>query len=89
MLSPLLPYLVKLHVDPIFFGCLFVINMEMALCTPPIGMNVFVIGGMVREVPMYSIFKGVFPFVIMMAVITALVIIFPQLALYIPNHMGH
>jgi C4-dicarboxylate transporter DctM subunit len=83
------PVLVKLHVDPIFFGCLFVINMEMALCTPPIGMNVFVIGGMVREVPMYSIFKGVFPFVIMMAVITALVIIFPQLALYIPNHMGH
>jgi tripartite ATP-independent transporter DctM subunit len=86
----ILPILMKLHVDPVFFGCLFVINMEMALITPPIGMNVFVIGGMVKEVPMYSIFKGVWPFIIMMAAVTALVIIFPQLALYVPSLMvGH
>jgi C4-dicarboxylate transporter DctM subunit len=82
------PVVVSIGIDSILFGCLFVINMEMALVTPPIGMNVFVIGGMVKEVPMYDIFRGVFPFIIAMAVCSALVIAFPQLALFIPNHMG-
>jgi C4-dicarboxylate transporter DctM subunit len=82
------PVMVAIGIDPILFGCLFVINTEMALITPPIGVNVFVISGMVREVPMYTIFRGIVPFLIMMGVCTALVIAFPQLALFIPNHMG-
>jgi C4-dicarboxylate transporter, DctM subunit len=83
------PVIKAIGVDPILFGCLFVINMEMALITPPIAMNVFVISGMVKEVPMYTIFKGVYIYLAAMAVCTALVIIFPQLALFIPSHMGH
>ena len=82
------PVVTGMGIDPILFGCLFVINMEMALVTPPIGMNVFVIAGMVKEVPMYTVFRGVWPFIVAMAVATALVIAFPQLALFIPNHMG-
>lgn len=81
------PLMTAIGIDPILFGCLFVINVEMALITPPIGVNVFVISGMVREVPMYTIFRGIIPFLIMMAICTALVITFPQLALFLPNHM--
>ena len=81
------PIVMSLGIDPILFGTLFVIVMEMALVTPPIGMNVFIMGGMVEDVPMYTIFRGVLPFVILIAIVAVLVLIFPQLALYLPNHM--
>jgi len=61
--------------------------LEMGLITPPVGMNVFVIAGMARDVPMYAIFKGVWPFVIAMAACVAILIAFPQVALFLPNHM--
>lgn len=84
------PLMMAIGIDPILFGCLFVINIEMALITPPIGVNVFVLSGMVREVPMYTVFRGIIPFLLMMVLCIALVIAFPQLALFIPDHMvGH
>ena len=81
------PIVTSLGIDPILFGTLFVIVMEMSLVTPPIGMNIFVMGGMIEDVPMYTIFRGVLPFVILIAIVAALVLIFPQLALFLPNHM--
>jgi TRAP-type C4-dicarboxylate transport system permease large subunit len=60
---------------------------EMALVTPPIGMNVFVISGMVKDVPMYTIFKGIFPFIAAMAVCLIIIIAFPQIALFLPQSM--
>ena len=50
-------------------------------------MNVFVIAGMARDVPMYTIFRGIWPFVFAMVVCIALLIVFPQIALFLPKHM--
>ena len=81
------PIIVALEFNPVWFGILYVINSEMGLITPPIGMNVFVVGGMAKDVPMYTIFKGVLPFVGAMAICTALIIIFPEIALFLPSTM--
>lgn len=83
------PIITRLGIDPILFGTLFVLTMEMSLVTPPIGMNIFVMGGMIPDVPMYAIFRGVLPFVMIIAFMVLLVMMFPQLALFLPNHMIH
>jgi len=83
----LYPLVLGLGFNPIWFGVLIVIMMEMGMITPPIGMNVFVIKGIARDVPMYAIFEGAFPFVIAMAVCVAIIIAFPQIALFLPNAM--
>jgi len=81
------PVVLAIGVDPIFFGVLMVIMMEMGLITPPIGMNVFAMAGVARDISMYTIFRGVFPFVLAMAVCVAILIAFPQIALFLPNAM--
>ncbi|UCG65720.1 MAG: TRAP transporter large permease [Deltaproteobacteria bacterium] len=81
------PIIRALGFDPVWFGILFTINSEMALITPPIGMNVFVVAGVVEDIPVYEIFKGIVPFVVAMAICTALIIAFPQIALFLPNTM--
>jgi len=81
------PIITRLGIDPILFGTLFVLTMEMSLVTPPIGMNIFVMGGMIPDVPMYAIFRGVLPFVFIIAFMVLLVMMFPQLALFLPNHV--
>lgn len=81
------PLVLNLGFNPVWFGILFTLNVEMALITPPIGINVFIISGIARDIPMYTIFKGVLPFLGAMAVCTALVIAFPQIALFLPSTM--
>jgi C4-dicarboxylate transporter DctM subunit len=83
----LFPIIVTLGFDPIWFGVITVIMLEMGLITPPIGMNVFVIAGMAQDIPMYTIFRGIWPFVIAMTVCIALLIAFPQIALFLPYAM--
>ena len=73
--------------DPIWFGVVAVIVIEMGMITPPVGLNVFVIRSVARDVPMATIFRGVMPFLGAMAVCLLLVVIFPQIALLIPNTM--
>jgi C4-dicarboxylate transporter DctM subunit len=82
-----LPLLINQGFDLIWFGVVYVIMCEMALITPPIGMNVFVISGIAKDVPMYKIFRGIVPFLIALVVCEILVIAFPQLALFLPNSM--
>ncbi|MFY0677319.1 MAG: TRAP transporter large permease [Neptuniibacter sp.] len=67
--------------DPIWFGIIAVITVELGLITPPVGMNVFVIKSVAPDIPIKEIFKGVFPFVISDLVRLALIIAFPVLAL--------
>ncbi|MBB4302529.1 tripartite ATP-independent transporter DctM subunit [Rhodobium orientis] len=67
--------------DPIWFGVISVITVELGLITPPVGMNVFVIKTVAPEVPIREIFKGVFPFVLSDMVRLGLLILFPWLAL--------
>ncbi|MFH1491017.1 MAG: TRAP transporter large permease [Pseudomonadota bacterium] len=82
------PLVLDLGFDPIWFGVIITLVMEMSLITPPVGMNVFIISGIARDVPMYTIFRGVLPFWVAMLVCIILLILFPQLALFLPQTMG-
>jgi len=84
----LLPVTVQLGIDPIWFGVFVVIMAELALITPPIGANVFIMRRVAPEVPMEEIFRGVFPFVLGELVVLALLIQFPDLALWLVERMG-
>ncbi len=75
------PLIVTAGFDPIWFGIVAVITVELGLITPPVGMNVFVIKSVALEIPIGQIFKGVLPFVLSDLVRLALLILFPALAL--------
>ena len=81
------PVIIALGYDPIWFGVIMVVVLEMGLISPPVGVNVFVVKGIARDVPMGQIFAGIIPFWIAMIVCTAILIAFPQIALYLPNTM--
>lgn len=85
--TPLIfPVVVALGFDPIWFGVVFCINVELALITPPVGMNLFIIKGITDE-KMIDIIKGVFPYFFIMIGMLILVMVFPQLSLWLPNVM--
>jgi C4-dicarboxylate transporter DctM subunit len=79
------PVIKNLGFDPIWFGVIVVILMEMGLITPPVGLNVYAISGIARDIPMATIFRGIVPFLGAMAVCLLLIILFPQIALFLPN----
>ena len=81
------PIIISLGYDPIWFGVIAVIVIEMGMITPPVGINVFVVKGIAPDVPMASIFAGVLPFWIAMLIALGLIIAFPEIALIIPNSM--
>ncbi|MDT3677632.1 MAG: TRAP transporter large permease subunit [Burkholderiaceae bacterium] len=76
----LIPIVSAFGWDLIWFGIILTINMEMALITPPVGLNLFVVQGVVRDVPLEKIIRGTLPYVLIMVGVLALVAIFPQLA---------
>ncbi|MBT9382878.1 TRAP transporter large permease [Pseudooceanicola sp. CBS1P-1] len=81
------PVIVALGFDPIWFGVIAVIVIEMGMITPPVGLNVFVVKNVARSVPLATVFQGVTPFLIAMIVCILLIILFPDIALIIPNSM--
>jgi tripartite ATP-independent transporter DctM subunit len=81
------PLILKMGFDPIWFGVLITVLIEMGLITPPVGVNVFVIAGVAKDVPMYSIFRGIVPFLFAMLVLIVLLLIFPGLATFLPSTM--
>ncbi len=81
------PIITALGFDPIWFGVLIVLVFEMALITPPVGMIVYVVQG-VTKMPMEEVFRGNMPFLVAMVVALALIIIFPEIALWLPRTMG-
>ncbi len=81
------PLIVELGFDPIWFGVLIVIIIEIGLITPPVGVNVFVVKGIAGDVPLRHIFAGVIPFWIAMIVCILILIAFPDIALFLPNTM--
>jgi tripartite ATP-independent transporter DctM subunit len=83
------PMMMNLGFDPIWFGVVITLFMEMSLITPPVGMNVFVISGVARDVPMAVIFRGILPFFLAMVVCLVLLILAPQIALFLPGTMSH
>lgn len=82
-----IPIIQALQFDLIWFGVIMVIVLEMGLISPPVGINVFVVKGLVPDVPMSQIFKGILPFWVAMLICVIMLIIFPEIALYIPNTM--
>ena len=81
------PVVQTLGFDPIWFGVVIVLITEMGVITPPVGINVYVVYGVARDVPLEKIFRGVFPMLISLIVCNLLLILFPQIALWLPGLM--
>ncbi|MBN2372930.1 TRAP transporter large permease subunit, partial [bacterium] len=81
------PLAESLGFDPIWFGILIVRVVEMGMITPPIGINVYTIAGVAPDVPMQTIFRGIIPFFIADIFHVALLMIVPQVVLFLPNLM--
>ncbi len=79
------PVAMKLGFDPIWFGVIIVLVAEMGVITPPVGVNVFVIKGIAPDIPLHIIFKGIFPFLGALIILTILLMFFPQIATYLPS----
>ena len=73
--------------DPIWFGVVIVLITEMGVITPPVGVNVYVVYGVAKDVPLETIFKGVFPMLLALLLCNIILIFFPQIALYLPGLM--
>jgi len=82
------PVIKKLGFDPLWFGILFVVNMEMAYLTPPFGFNLFIMKSIVPpNIHMTDIYRSIVPFVAIQALRLIIVMIFPEIATYLPNKM--
>jgi len=81
------PLITQLGFDPIWFGVIIVMTVELGLIHPPVGMNVFVIKSVVKDVTFSSIFKGVLPFIGTDILRLIILISFPTIALWLPSHM--
>lgn len=85
------PVVTNLGYDPIWFGIIIVLVTQMGVITPPVGINVYVVYGVAQNVigrvPLESIFKGIIPFLIAIVIGTGIMILFPQIVLFLPNLM--
>ena len=81
------PIIMQLGIDPIWFGVLTVLTLEMGLISPPVGINVFIVKSVAPKVELGDIFRGVLPFWLMMVLAVALLLAFPQIVLILPNTM--
>ncbi len=81
------PVIEAMQFDPIWFGVLMVIVLEVGLITPPVGLNVFVLKAAAPGVPLSTIFRGIWPFLFAAVAAICLITIFPSIATYLPNHM--
>jgi tripartite ATP-independent transporter DctM subunit len=85
MTTPILmPIITAAGFDPIWFGVILTINMELGLITPPVGLNLFVINGITPDVKLPTILKGALPFMMCMVVAIVILCVFPELATWLP-----
>ena len=82
------PIILTLGFDPIWFGVIVVMVVELGLITPPVGMNMFVIKGIVRDVELKTIYVGVLPFCVAQLLLIAILMAFPLIATWLPGTMG-
>ncbi|BCX19722.1 MAG: C4-dicarboxylate ABC transporter [Geminicoccaceae bacterium] len=86
MTTPIiLPILVNAGFDPVWFGVILTLNMELGLITPPVGLNLFVINGIAPDVPLATVLKGALPFMLLMVVAIVILCLFPGLATWLPD----
>lgn len=88
MTTPILmPVIISAGFDPIWFGVILTINMELGLITPPVGLNLFVINGITPDVKLQTILKGAFPFMMCMVLAIVILCVFPELATWLPKKL--
>ena len=87
-LPVIFPVIVTIGFDPIWFGVLLVLMMEAGLITPPVGLNIYTIAGIAKDVPMGTIFRGALPFLLSIIATAIILTVFPQIVTYLPNLMG-
>ena len=88
MTTPILmPVITAAGFDPIWFGVVLTVNMELGLITPPVGLNLFVINGITPDVSLLTILKGAFPFMLCMVLAIVLLCLFPGLATWLPSRV--
>jgi TRAP-type C4-dicarboxylate transport system permease large subunit len=87
-LPVIFPVITALGFHPIWFGVVSVLMMEAGLITPPMGLNVFTVAGVMPDVPLETIFKGALPFLFAIILVCVILAIFPQIALVLPLMMG-
>jgi C4-dicarboxylate transporter, DctM subunit len=86
MTTPILiPVITAAGFDPIWFGVVLTINMELGLITPPVGLNLFVINGISPDIKLTTILKGAFPFMLCMVVAILILCVFPEIATWLPT----
>jgi tripartite ATP-independent transporter DctM subunit len=85
----LYPTVLSLGYDPIWFGIIVTLIVEMGAITPPVGINAYVVKGIAPGVPLEKIFKGIFPFLYAVVVVTILLIIFPQIATFLTSFVSY
>jgi len=83
----LYPLIIKMGFDGVWFGVLLVTLLNIGMCTPPVGINVYVTAGVAKDVPLMTIFRGVTPFWLAMVVGAILLVAFPQIALWLVSFM--
>jgi tripartite ATP-independent transporter DctM subunit len=81
------PVATTLGFDPIWFGVIIVLIAEMGVITPPVGINVYVVYGVAKTIPLETIFKGVAPFLIALIICNLLLLLFPRIATFLPGLM--
>lgn len=81
------PVITALHFHPIWFGVVAVLMMEAGLITPPMGLNVFTVAGVIPDVPLETVFRGSMPFLLCIFLICVVLTVFPQIALVLPQMM--
>ncbi|MCF8144874.1 MAG: TRAP transporter large permease [Deltaproteobacteria bacterium] len=80
----MLPMIRALGFDVVWFGIIIVLIVEMGTITPPVGVNVYVIKGVAGDVPLETIFKGIFPFLLALIIAVIILMVFPQIATFLP-----
>ena len=83
----LFPIITELGFDPIWFGVVMTLNMEMGLITPPVGLNLYVVQGIAPDIPLRDILVGSLPYVAVLAVGIVLLALFPGLVTWLPNQL--
>jgi tripartite ATP-independent transporter DctM subunit len=82
-----LPLVVAAGFDPVWFGVVIVVLIELGLIHPPVGMNIFIIQGQLPDVPVLKIYQGIVPFLVAPFVLLAILIAMPSIALWLPNYL--
>lgn len=79
------PVVAELGYDPIWFGVIIVVVTQMGVISPPVGVNVYVVSGMERDIPLGTVFRGALPFLYTLLIAAALLVAFPQISLILPG----